>query len=48
MNRDDILDTRYGEMIDLINCNAIYSGAVNQKQTGKKKTLSVMEALAYR
>lgn len=48
MNREDILDTRYGQMIDLINCHAIYSGAAAQKQTGKKKTLSIMEALAYR
>lgn len=46
MSRDDILDTKYGEMIDLINCHAIYSGAVNQVK--KKKVLSVMEALAYR
>lgn len=47
MNREDILNTRYGEMIDLINCHAIYSGTANQANKGKKK-LSVTEALAYR
>ena len=46
MSRDDILDTKYGEMIDLINCHAIYSGTVNQKKA--KKKISVMEALSYR
>lgn len=46
MSREDILNTRYGQMIDLINCHAIYSGVVNQVK--KKKVLSVLEALAYR
>ncbi len=47
MSRDDILDTRYGQMIDLINCHAIFSGTANPVNKGKKK-LGVMEALAYR
>lgn len=46
MSRDDILDTRYGEMIDLINCHAIFSGAANQKKKARK--LSALEALQYR
>lgn len=46
MSREDILDTRYGEMIDLINCHAIYSGTANPVNKGKK--LGVLEALAYR
>lgn len=46
MSRDDILDTRYGEMIDLINCHAIYSGTANPKKKARK--LSALEALEYR
>lgn len=46
MSTDDILDTRYGEMIDLINCHAIYTGAADPKHENKLRRVSLMEALA--
>lgn len=32
MTRQEIWDTRYGEMIDLINCLAIYNGGADEKR----------------
>jgi len=32
MSRADVLATRYGEMIDLINCLAVYTGAAKIKE----------------
>lgn len=40
MSRQEILVTRYGEMLDMIACFAIYNGA---KPKAKKKKLSFAE-----
>jgi len=46
MSREETEVTRYGEMIDMINCMAIYSGGANQKK--KKKKWSFEEVMALR
>lgn len=48
MSRQEIMTTRYGEMMDLIACLAIYNGTVKQKKTASKRHWSVDEALALR
>lgn len=35
MSREETLNTRYGEFIDLINCRAIESGNATQKKNRK-------------
>lgn len=45
MSRQEIINTRYGEMCDMISCSAIYNGATPAK---KKKSWSIEEALQLR
>lgn len=45
MSRREIMATRYGEMLDMVSCFAIYNGAEPKK---KKRKLSFDEALALR
>lgn len=45
MPRREILATRYGEMLDMLNCMAIYKGAPPAK---RKKTWGFDEALNLR
>jgi hypothetical protein len=45
MSRQEIINTRYGEMCDIISCFAIYNGATPAK---KKKSWSIEEALQLR
>lgn len=40
MSREEVLSTRWGEMLDLISCHAIYNGAKPKK---KKKHKSFEE-----
>lgn len=46
MGRQEILTTRYGEMLDLISCLAIYNGVAEPGETRRKlsfdETLEVM------
>lgn len=42
MSRREILRTKYGEMVDLINCLAVY----NNKATEKRRRLSYDEVIA--
>ena len=37
MSKREILLTRYGEMLDMIACYAIFNGAKPKKETQKKK-----------
>ena len=43
MGRQEILTTRYGELLDLISCLAIYSGSA--EPAGQSRTLSIDESL---
>lgn len=45
MEKREIMATRYGEMLDMISCFAIYNGAEPKKQ---KRKLSYEEAMALR
>ncbi|MBQ6840414.1 MAG: hypothetical protein IJO45_06945 [Oscillospiraceae bacterium] len=45
MSRREIMATRYGEMLDMVSCFAIYNGAEAKK---KKRKLSFDEVLALR
>lgn len=45
MSRREILTTKYGEMLDMIACLAIYNGAEPAKKK-KKKKYTFDEALA--
>lgn len=44
MNRQEIMHTRYGEMLDMISCLAVYSGAA----TEKKKKMRMEDILQMR
>lgn len=46
MPKEEILITRYGEMIDMINCLAIYEHGAKQKK--KRRNFSYEEAIALR
>lgn len=46
MKRQEIIATRYGEMLDMISCLSIYNGGAEQKI--KKRKLSFDEALSLR
>lgn len=46
MNRQEILVTRYGEMMDMISCLAIYEGHANPKK--KKKEMTFDEVMSLR
>ena len=46
MDRHEVLLTRYGEMLDLIDCLSIYNGAAEPKR--KQAALSYDEAIALR
>lgn len=44
MDRREIINTRYGEMLDMIACLSIFNGGAEQKNVGKKLTYDeVME-----
>lgn len=45
MSREDTLNTRYGEMLDLINCMMIYNGGANQKIPKRKLTFDQLMEL---
>lgn len=38
MNEQEIMDTRYGDMLDMISCFSIYKGAAKQKKKKRKLT----------
>jgi len=44
MNRKEILHTRNGQMIDILTCNAIYNGSLQEKE----KKLTYDEVMALR
>ncbi len=44
MTRQEILNTRYGEFMDLLSCLAVYNGAAKEKP----KKLSFDDALLLR
>jgi hypothetical protein len=46
MSREETLNTRWGEFIDLINCRAIENGNVRQKPP--KKKMDMFEFLALK
>lgn len=46
MRKQEILATRYGEMVDMISCFAIYNGGAKPKK--KKKKWSFDEAMELR
>lgn len=46
MSRCEILNTRWGEMMDLINCLAIFNGVAKEKK--KKRKLTYDEAIRLR
>ena len=46
MSRIEVLTTRYGEMLDMIDCLSIYNGAAEPKR--KQAALSYDEAIALR
>lgn len=46
MTRQEILNTRYGEMLDMIACLAIYNG--NAKEKKKKHKYTFDEAIQLR
>lgn len=43
MNRKEILHTRNGQMIDILSCNGIYNGSLQEK--AKKMTYDEVMAL---
>lgn len=43
MSRQETLHTRYGEMLDMISCLAIYNGANPKKRKKKWKFEEVMD-----
>lgn len=46
MQRQEILNTRYGEMIDMITCLAIYNGRAEEKP--EKKHYKFEEIIEWR
>ena len=46
MTRDEVLCTRYGEMLDMIDCLSIYNGGAEPKR--KAKVYTYDEAIALR
>lgn len=46
MDKAEILDTRYGEMLDMINCLKIFNGNARQKK--QRRRLSYDEAINLR
>jgi hypothetical protein len=44
MSREETMNTRYGEFIDLINCRAIESGAA--KQVSKSGPMDIWDFLS--
>ena len=45
MSREETLNTRFGEFIDLLNCRAIESGAARQV---KKTKMNIFDFLALK
>lgn len=45
MSREEVNNTRYGEMIDLINCLSVYNGGAEVKKTKKKWSFEEVMAL---
>ena len=43
MTRQETLNTRYGEFIDLLNCRAIESGAARQVQKTKMNIFDFLD-----
>jgi len=46
MSREEVMNTRWGEFVDLINCRAIESGGARQKPP--KKEMDFFEFLALK
>lgn len=46
MSKQEIVSTRYGEMMDMISCLSVYEGSAKLKK--KKKRLTYDEAIALR
>lgn len=45
MTRQEVMDTRYGEMLDMISCLSVYNGAAKVKN---KRVLSYDDAINLR
>lgn len=45
MTREETMNTRFGEMLDLVSCLAIYNGGAEEKT---KKTWTFSEAMALK
>lgn len=45
MDRQETMNTRYGEMMDMIACLSIYNGGAEQKMPKKKYTFDEAMAL---
>lgn len=48
MSRQETLSTRYGEMLDMISCLAIYNGGADEKQDHQRHITDYMEAIKVR
>lgn len=46
MSREEVINTVYGEMLDMISCFAIYKGSARVKKS--KKKMSFEEAIMLR
>lgn len=46
MQKTEIMDLKYGEMMDMINCMTIYNGGAKQK--AKRRRLSYDDAISLR
>lgn len=46
MTREETMNTRWGEFLDLLSCQAIEGGSLRQK--APKKTWNIFEALSLR
>lgn len=46
MDKQEVMNTRYGEMMDMISCFSIYRGAA--KQARRKKKLTYEEIIKLR
>jgi hypothetical protein len=44
MSKEETMNTKWGEFVDLLSCRAIESGSVKQK--APKKTWDIFEALS--
>ena len=43
MDRQEVMTTRYGEMLDMISCLSIYNGGAEYKAPRRKLTWEEME-----